>query len=60
MTGANKTYGWAWLCDFGLCQWAEPDRERLVKRSKPSPEAIPVRVELIPTRKEHRERLGIK
>lgn len=50
----SKTYGWAWLCDFGLCQWAEPSRKRLLKGSKPSPEAIAVRVELVPTLKKYR------
>jgi len=50
----TKTYGWAWLCDFGLCQWAEPNRERLLRGSKPSPEAVAVRVELVPTLKKYR------
>ncbi len=56
MTTFKKTYGWAWLCDFGLCQWAEPSRDALTSRSKPSPEAIPIRVELIPTLKKYREK----
>ena len=51
----KRTYGWAWLCDFGLCKWAEPDKERLTERSKPSPEAIPIRVELVPTLKKYRD-----
>ncbi len=41
-------YGWAWLCDFGLCEWAEPTKEQLMRQSKPSPEAKPVYVALVP------------
>ena len=51
----KRAYGWAWLCDFGLCSWVEPEKEVLISRSKPSPEAIPVRVELVPTLKRHRD-----
>jgi hypothetical protein len=43
----RKVLAWAWLCDFGLCRWAEPDRERLIEKGQPSPEARPVRVELV-------------
>jgi len=43
-------FGYAWLCDFGLCYWAEPSVEALKSRSKPSPEAKPVRVRLIQER----------
>lgn len=39
---------WAWKCDFGLCQWAEPSRTQLIEDSdKPSSEAKPVLVRLI-------------
>lgn len=30
-----------------LCCWAEPDKERLVRQSPPSPEAKPVHVRII-------------
>ena len=40
----NPVTSWAWFCDFGLCKWAEPTRERLVAGGKPSPEARPVLV----------------
>jgi hypothetical protein len=38
--------GYAWLCDFGLCHWAEADIAVLRARGKPSPEAkaVPVRL----------------
>jgi hypothetical protein len=40
--------GYAWLCDFGLCHWAEPDMAVLRGAGKPSPEAkaVPVRIVL--------------
>lgn len=44
----NET-AWVWLCDFGMCKWAEPTRKQLVARSKPSPEAKPIKVEFVPT-----------
>ena len=47
----TKTYCWTWLCDFGLCSWVEPTKARLIGAdNKPSPEAVPVRVELVPTK----------
>lgn len=51
----RRAYGWAWLCDFGLCSWVEPEKEVLTSCRKPSPEAIAVRVELVPTLKRHRD-----
>ena len=38
---------WVWECDFGLCYWAQPDREQLERGRKPSPEAKPVLVRLV-------------
>jgi hypothetical protein len=32
---AGTVIAWAWKCDFGLCQWAEPDRERLSSARAP-------------------------
>ena len=55
----KRAYGWVWLCDFGLCYWAESSREKLLQEGKPSPEAKPVRVELVPTNKKVREKLGL-
>lgn len=39
---------WGWLCNFGLCQWAEPTKQRLIDGRKPSPEAKLTLVRLIP------------
>lgn len=39
--------GYAWLCDFGLCHWADPTKEQLGSKDKPSPEAKPVAVRII-------------
>jgi len=41
--------GYAWLCDFGLCEWVEPTKDMLLGRRphKPSPEAKPVAVRII-------------
>jgi len=39
---------WAWMIDGGLCRWAMPDRIRLEQDGKPSPEAHPMLVRLIP------------
>ena len=44
---AGTVTAWAWKCDFGLCRWAEPDRERLRRNGKPSPEAKSVAVRMI-------------
>jgi len=57
---SKRAYGWAWLCDFGLCHWAEPNRDALHLRSKPSPEAIAIRVELVPTLTKYRAQIEIK
>lgn len=41
---------YAWMCDFGLCRWAEPTKEALTPRrhhDKPSPEAKAVRVRIV-------------
>lgn len=38
---------YAWECDFGLCQWAEPTKEVLEMSIKPSPEAKAVRVRIV-------------
>lgn len=40
-------HGWAWECDFGLCNWVESSREILLFNGKPSPEAKPVYVRII-------------
>jgi hypothetical protein len=46
----KKVYVWTWICDFGkgpqLCLFAEATKENLVNNGKPSPEAIPVRVQM--------------
>ena len=41
---------WAWRLEGadGVCRWAEPDRDRLVSRSRPSSEAKPERVRIVP------------
>jgi hypothetical protein len=47
---------WAWRCDFGLCGWAASKRSILLEsrglalglRTRPSPEAKPTRVRLVP------------
>ena len=51
--GANVlvSTGYAWKFRgrggrWVLCSWAEPTKERLLWRNKPSPEAVPVRVRL--------------
>jgi hypothetical protein len=61
--------GWAWafraLVGIGvpsgpwmLCHWAEPDRERLVRRGKPTDDAVPVRVRLVPITRKRRKTNG--
>lgn len=45
-----RVFAWAWMCDFGLCQWSQPDKKRLLAERPPSDEAIPVRVELVPVK----------
>ena len=53
-TKIKPGHGWAWALDWNkngdwtLCHWVEPDRKRLVARSKPSPEARPVHVAIVP------------
>jgi hypothetical protein len=48
----RKAYGFAWAISgtkgWSLCQWAEPSKDRLERDGKPSPEAVMVRVELVP------------
>jgi len=40
---------WAWRLERSyLCRWAEPLKERLTARSKPSDGAVPIRVRLVP------------
>ena len=39
--------GYAWLCESGLCHWAEPEKGMLMSQHKPSPEAKPARVRLV-------------
>lgn len=46
--------GYAWLCDFGMCHWAEPEKLILKSRGKPSPEAKAVAVRII-TEKDYRK-----
>ena len=45
-TPVKPVVAYAWLCDFGLCKWAEPDGRRLTEKGKPSSEARVVRVYL--------------
>ena len=44
----------AWLCDFGLCAWAEPTRHQMLLFAppghKPSPEAKLVGVRIVRTK----------
>lgn len=47
MKNKKKIKAWAWKCEFGLCKWAQPDRFRLEREGKPSPEARAVRVQLV-------------
>ena len=46
MTKIKSESAWAWECDFGLCRWTAPSRERLLRGHVPSPEAkaVPVRI----------------
>lgn len=46
--------GYAWMCGFGLCHWAKPDKKRLVASGPPSPEACAVPVRII-TEKDYRK-----
>lgn len=39
---------WTWQMDDGLCYWAQPRRDTLLAEGKPSPEAKPVLVRLVP------------
>ena len=39
---------WAWAFGNELCHWAEPDRARLLAGGKPTPEAVPVAVYIVP------------
>lgn len=48
----NHGTGWAWLCRFGVCNYAAPSKEDLLKHNLPSPEAIPVRVTIIPLKRQ--------
>lgn len=41
----NTGRGFAWLCNFGLCHWAEPTKMGL--SMKPSDEAVKVSVRII-------------
>ena len=41
--------GYAWRLEEGaLCFWAEPSKDALVKRRKPSPGAVATRVRIVP------------
>lgn len=47
--------GWAWACahgadQWGLCNWAEPTKEKLLATPKPSPDARAMRVTIWPMR----------
>lgn len=42
--------GWAWLCDSGICHWATPHKDDLLREKKPSPEATPIAVRIIAAR----------
>jgi hypothetical protein len=57
----KKSYGWTWMIEWEpawvLCQWVEPSKDRLMSKHKPSPEAVAVRVELVPTQKKYRDML---
>ena len=39
--------GWAWEFEGQLCNWVEPTKKQLLKRSKPTPEAKPAYVRII-------------
>lgn len=55
----KRAIAWAWLCDFGLCHYAEPSYEDLARDGKPTPEARAIRVRLVPTTKKHRKAIGL-
>jgi len=42
-----RAFSYAWKLAEGLCYWAHPDKQYMLVRGKPSPEAKLVRVELI-------------
>lgn len=44
---AVRAFAWEFNDPPVLCCWAEPDIERLVEKSEPSPEAKPVSVRII-------------
>ncbi len=39
---------WTWRLEGGLCYFADPGKDLLLMRGKPSPEAKPVCVRLVP------------
>lgn len=62
----RQGYGWTWEFkpmhgeDYHLCHWALPTKAVLLLEidSKPSDDARPIRVELVPTGKRNRKRYG--
>lgn len=48
---AKDGIGWAWMCSFGICHWAEPSKADLMRGGKPSPEAIVIKVRISPIRR---------
>jgi len=65
-TQQRRGFGWTWEFQpehdgqWVLCNWAAPFKSVLLddEHSKPSDEARPVRVELVPTSKRNRKRYG--
>ena len=49
-------YGWAWSFEGGTCHWAAPNKEELLRERKPSPEAKPIKVALVPIQDWYRAR----
>lgn len=56
ITDAAPGNGWAWAIDFNdgkgwvMCHWAKSSKKGLLAGNKPSPEARPVYVAIVPMR----------
>jgi hypothetical protein len=51
----RKGHGWTWAIEEGrehwrFCNWVEPTKAKLLATAKPSPEARPCKVAIVPIR----------
>ena len=51
-----RGYGWKDTSRRVLCFWAEPDKDRLRHRGRPTEDAVMVRVEIRPVTKKRRSK----